>query len=157
MQDWHLLQDFTRTMNMCWGIISDRQLAYLEENWKNPSVFRSLTTAKWVSWHEDQGLRGKWRVSWQCVWAVQCAIDHADWWLLTMSYRRNRVGTACWNSPPQSIWSVSQEDVRSHRTAHAARVAHQQKPLSTVKRSCPYADWRADWSLRLVLATAHPL
>ena len=137
-----------RESQLCWRIIS---LAYLEENWKTAGIFRSLSPARWVSWQLRRCLRGKWRVTPQCVRGLHCAIDHADWWLLTTSYRRSRE-QCCWHASSQAVSSVSQDHLRFHRTAHADYVSHQQKSLSTVKRFYLHAERRHQLT---ILPTPH--
>ena len=110
-------------------------LAYRVQNWRPPNIVHSQSVANWVSWPRlyEWRLRGVWTVPGQCLWVVvDCASDHADWWLLTTSDRWSRE-QCCWHASSLPVLSQSQEDVRSHRLCHAAHVAHRQIPLSTVK------------------------
>ena len=108
--------------------------SYHVHNWRLRNIVRSQSAAKWVFWPrvDEWRLRRAWRVAGQCIWAVDCAIDHADSRLLTTSDRWSRQ-QCCWHASSQPVLSQSQEDVRSHRLCLAAHVAHRQIPLSTVK------------------------
>jgi len=124
--------------NLYWSYSNKLNLfGNLVQNWKSSNIAGSPPAAKSVSWHGllEWYVRGKWRVSRQCLWVDDCTTDHADSWVQTTSYRWSRE-QGCWHVLSQPDLFHSQEDVRSHRICHAAHVCLQQKPLSlpTVKR-----------------------
>jgi len=112
--------------------------AYLAKTGKTSSIVHSHWAARTVSWHglDEWSVRGKWRVTGQCLWVVHRSTDHADSQVLTTSYRGS-TEQCCWHVPPQAVVSVSREDAICHRAAHASDVSHRQKFLSTGKQLRP--------------------